>query len=158
MFYFSYSNSIVLHLFLFMAMTINRQFCGCTRPPGTQNQPGAWALEMLLCLDQILALFGIVISLYSIQEPGNISPILANLVQLLPIAPQTRGRWCSAIFNFVSWTSWSATHHSESYLFTIGQTFNPSSMNHLELREFVLTLSNNVPWFIGIRRWPSASC
>ena len=30
-----------------------------------------------------------------------------------------------------------------SYLFTIGQTFNPSSVNNLKLRELALTLSNN---------------
>ena len=32
---------------------------------------------------------------------------------------------------------------TKPYLFTIGQMFNPSSMNNLEFREFALSLSNH---------------
>ena len=40
---------------------------------------------------------------------------------------------------------------TKQYLFTIGQTFNPSSINNLELREFALSISNHA----SLSLWPS---
>ena len=42
--YFSHSHSIVLHLFSFMAMTINGWFCGCVWLSCTWNLTGPWGL------------------------------------------------------------------------------------------------------------------
>ena len=39
---------------------------------------------------------------------------------------------------------------TKPYLFTIGQMFNPNSMNNLQLREFVLSLSN----YASLNSWP----
>ena len=80
-----------------------------------------------------------------------ISPILASLVQRRFIAPRTRGRWCGAatliLFHLRRDQRLTTT---KPYLFTIGQMFNPNSMNNLQLREFVLSLSN----YASLNSWP----
>ena len=111
-------------------------------------QPGAWALEMLLLLDQISAHFGIVKPKKEAYTQSRNQGIFLQFCQPCPTAAHGASNSGPLVLGHIlilfhlrrDQLLITLMITAKFLLFIIGQTFNPSSMNNLE---FASTLNTN---------------